>query len=60
MIRVGLSRSSPRILPRRFTKDQKPAPHAGETGRDLAFYLVGDTGFEPVTSSVSTRSMSGP
>jgi integrase len=49
-----MTRSSPRILPSGVQEDRKPAPSIEETGRDLVFHLVGDTGFEPVTSSVST------
>ena len=48
-------RFSPRILPAGHP-DQKRAPLVvSETRRYLLFYVVGDTGIEPVTSSVSRK-----
>jgi hypothetical protein len=49
------SRFTPKILPAAPT-DEKRAPLVpSETRCDLLFKLVGDTGIEPVTSSVSRK-----
>ena len=55
MGRTQPARSSPGILPNARQETVRPVPLDGETGRDLVFHVVGDTGFEPVTSSVSRK-----
>ena len=48
-------RSSPRLLPKVPGNEKRASLPKGETRSDLLFYLVGDTGIEPVTSSVSGK-----
>ena len=49
------ARSSPQILPYGSDKQIGLRPSGDETRSDLLFCLVGDTGIEPVTSSVSGK-----
>ena len=52
---MNVPRFSPRIL-RAASANKKRAPLVvSETRCDLPFQLVGDTGIEPVTSSVSRK-----
>jgi hypothetical protein len=55
MILTRRGRSSPRILPSSLGNENRAPSRWDETRSDLLFYLVGDTGIEPVTSSVSTN-----
>jgi hypothetical protein len=50
---MSIPRSSPRILPASSPNEKRAPLVVSETRFDLAFQLVGDTGIEPVTSSVS-------
>ncbi len=49
------ARSSPQILPGASPNEKRAPSPRNETRSDLLVYLVGDTGFEPVTSSVSSK-----
>jgi hypothetical protein len=49
------TRSSPQILPSRSGNKNRAPSRWDETRSDLVFQVVGDTGIEPVTSSVSVR-----
>ena len=55
MIVTRPTRSSPRFLPSGFRDENRVPSVTDETRSDLLLYLVGDTGIEPVTSSVSTN-----
>jgi len=55
MTAIGATRSSPQILPSGARNKNRAPSRWDETRSDLAFQVVGDTGIEPVTSSVSGR-----
>src|SRR3954466_14697472 len=55
MIVTRIARSSPRILPSSLGNENRAPSRWNETRSDLLVYLVGDTGIEPVTSSVSRK-----
>ena len=55
MIVTRIARSSPGFLPNRLGNEIRAPSRWGETRADLLIHLVGDTGIEPVTSSVSTN-----
>jgi hypothetical protein len=50
-----VTRSSPRFRPNGSGEQFGPVPIDRETGAELVKHLAGGTGFEPVTSSVSTK-----
>jgi hypothetical protein len=52
---MSAPRFSPRTLPILPTDDKRASLPMGETRPDLLLWLVGDTGIEPVTSSVSRK-----
>ena len=49
------TRSSPQILPSGSGNENRAPSRWDETRSDLPFCVVGDTGIEPVTSSVSRK-----
>ncbi|GAB1644279.1 hypothetical protein KRMM14A1259_47020 [Krasilnikovia sp. MM14-A1259] len=51
---MTLARSSPRFLPRAPENEKRAPSRRNETRSDLQKCVVGDTGIEPVTSSVSS------
>ena len=52
---MSWSRFSPRILPGASPNEKRAPLVVSETLGDLLILLVGDTGIEPVTSSVSRK-----